>query len=112
MTTIILTALTLILALPESPKAIDYSGTLFPFQQNEKWGYISQAGEIVVPAKFDSAGFFSEGMAHVRIGQRSGFINSSGTLSVKPRFDDAYKFSDGMAAVKLNGRWGFIDKQW
>src|SRR5258708_1034543 len=108
--TIILTLLTLLLALPQPSKAIDYSGALFPFKQNDRWGYISRAGKIIVPPKFNSAGFFSEGFAHVSVGKRSGFINSSAVLFIKPVFDDAYKFSEGMAAVKSNGKWGFINE--
>ncbi len=48
-------------------QALDSPRSLFPFVQESKWGYIDRTGTVVIRAQFDSAGFFSEDLAHVRI---------------------------------------------
>ena len=57
------------------------------------WGYINKAGEIVINPQFDLAGYFSEGLAAVSIGDKYGFINPKGEIVINPQFDDAQNFS-------------------
>ena len=38
---------------------------LFPFQYKQKYGYINDKGEIIIPDKYDEAGVFSEELAFV-----------------------------------------------
>jgi len=44
----------------------------------EKWGYIDKTGKIVFEPQFDNAGYFSEGLAGVRIGKKYGYIDKTG----------------------------------
>jgi WG containing repeat len=82
---------------------------LFLFRKNGKLGFIDRTGKIVIPAKFDSAHKFSEGLAAVNIGAKWGFIDPSGKIVIPARFDYVYNFSDGLAAVEVDRKWGFID---
>lgn len=74
-----------------------------------KFGY-KEYGEIVIPAEFDMAGNFSEGLAPVSVYGRWGFIDKIGELVIPAEFDIAEPFSEGLAKVRLNGKWGYIDK--
>ncbi len=77
---------------------------------DEKFGYIDEEGDLVIPHKFDTGGDFREGLAAVRTSDREGYIDKTGNFVITPRFAEADPFSEGLAAVKLGGKWGFIDK--
>ena len=85
---------------------------LEPFldQTTDKVGYKDENGNIVIPAKYDNADEFSEGLARVQINGKYGFIDQTDKLVIPAKYDDATSFSEGLAAVKINGKWGFIDK--
>ena len=84
---------------------------LFPIQQNDQWGFINAAGEIVIEPQFDIVNRFSENRAP--FGSRSngkwGFIDAAGQVVVEPRFDNAYPFFGGRARIKQGNRSGFVD---
>ena len=86
-----------------------------------KFGFIDRSGNVIISAKYDGVGSFSNGMAAVcikgnseyRSDNRWGFIDKSGNEVVPLVFQFnpyGYKpcFSEGLAAVELNGKWGFI----
>ena len=78
------------------------SCNLTPICQNEKWGYANKRGNIVIPCKWDSAGFFHEGRARVRNFQRRyGYIDESGKEVISCIFLDASDFEDGTATVAI-----------
>ncbi len=85
------------------------SGRSRVFLAHEKWAYIDKAGKIVIPARFERAYDFSEGLARVRLDGKWGYIKPDGSYAVEPRFEDVRDFSDGMAAVMLGGKWGYVD---
>jgi hypothetical protein len=69
------------------------------------------AQKLELPARFDYADDFSEGLALIRIGERSFYIDKSGKQVVTPKkYDTYYKFSDGLARVTKDRKWGFIDR--
>jgi hypothetical protein len=75
-----------------------------------KKGYVSRAGTIAVPARFDEALPFSEGLAAVTRGGQTGFIDTSGRMVIRPRPWSAERFSRGRAVVSVNGKHGYIDR--
>jgi len=79
-----------------------------------KKGFIDRNGKIIVPAQFDSADSFSEGLALVATtSQGMGFIDRRGKWAIPPHFDLAESFSEGLAKIKdrrTPGRFGFIDQ--
>ncbi len=85
------------------------SGRSRVFLAHEKWAYIDKAGKIVIPASFERAYDFCEGLARVRLNGKWGYIKPDGSYAVEPRYEDAQDFSDGMAAVMLGGKWGYVD---
>jgi hypothetical protein len=101
----------------QSPK------TLFPVEQDHKWGFIDRTGKIAIPLQFDSANNFHEGLALVTANGKKLFIDASGEVVIKPEFDIVDDFSEGHAAVNIGqtripnlglisnpGKWGYIDK--
>jgi hypothetical protein len=92
-------------------KKIQKIATLIPYRKGDKWGYIDKQGEIVIPIQYDDAGFFSEGLARVRVNGKYGFIDTKGNMVIPAVYDEAYGFSEGLAQVKINGKWRYIDKR-
>lgn len=64
-----------------------------------KYGFIDATGKMIIPAAFDGAMSFSQGLAPVQWKQKWGFIDKSGRMVIAPRFLAARPFSDGLAAV-------------
>ena len=109
-------------------KHINASGkiTYFPYRHGDfstnglastsnfpkKDGYINVKGEIVIPARYSSAGNFSDdGLASVRISDKSGYgyINRKGEMIIPPKYKSADDFSGGLARVLLPGEEvGFV----
>ncbi len=107
---------------------------------NDSYGYISKTYtngkiriEYSIPAVFDDAEHFSEGLALVKVGNKFGYIDKSLALrdisgvedltlsnedstsksifSISPKFDDAFSFYEGFARVGVKGKYGCIDKR-
>ena len=71
-----------------------------------------RAVSFVIPPQFDVAGYFSEGLASVKIGNKYGYIDKTGQVAIKPQFDEVEEFSEGLASVKIGDKYsyGYIDK--
>jgi hypothetical protein len=70
------------------------------------WGYIDSSGKWVVPAKLQSAGKFTEGLAPIRENGRSGYINEKGSLAIQEKYSSASDFSEGLALVTESSTTG------
>jgi hypothetical protein len=91
---------------------------------DDKYGFINQRGETVIPPRFSprrgvahsmivtDTSRFSEGLACVReTGGLYGYINRKGEFSIPPRFAFAQEFSEGLAwVVTKDSKVGWIDK--
>ena len=69
----------------------------------EKWGYVDTKGNMTIPAQFQKADIFSEGMARVGIERDSvmwyGFIDKNGKLVIPTNYKNATCFSEEIAWV-------------
>lgn len=80
------------------------------------WGYINRKGECKLPATYERATVFSEGMAWViKQGDMPGAINEKGDIKISLRDNHAVRvFMEGRAAVAIVKKkqvlWGFLDK--
>jgi hypothetical protein len=104
-----------------------------PNEQQFKWGFINESGQLAVTPQYANVGSFSEGLARVKVGEgfigKWGYINSKGEVLIEPQYYYAEEFKNGRAAVwigkakavwgrkhvsvieiKFHGRHGFIDK--
>ena len=65
------------------------------FEKGNKYGYKNESGQIVIPAKFDSALEFSEDLAAVMQNGKWGFIDKKGNFVITAKFDESWSFSEG-----------------
>jgi hypothetical protein len=76
-----------------------------PAQQGGKWGYADAAGQFVIPAQFEFAGEFSEGVAAVKLDGRLGYIGLDGRFVIPAKFFAAGPFKEGFAWVMTRKPW-------
>jgi hypothetical protein len=78
------------------------------------YGYDNNGGILTIPAKYDDAQYFEDGLASVKIGDKWGFIDEHGDTKIPFKFDYAGLFVDGYATVgKTGGKdylYGIINK--
>jgi hypothetical protein len=72
---------------------------LFAIGVDGKWGFMNEAGEVVIKPAFESLLQFNEGLAAASLNGKWGFIDHSGNWAVAPRFDRADSFREGFAVV-------------
>jgi len=88
---------------------IGFKRILIPFQQNGKWGYFDQEGNVKIQLLYDAANAFSEGLAGVRISDFWGFINEEGSVVVTPEYHFVGPFVKGQSIVKNSEGYFLID---
>ena len=69
-----------------------------------------QTRQEILPARYEQASAFSEGLAAVRIDGRFGYIDSRGEIVITPRFDRAGDFTHGLAEVLVGPQVGIINR--
>jgi WG containing repeat len=88
---------------------------LAAFTQGNKYGYINSDGKIIIPAQFDWAYNFQEGLAQVGnvVGthKKYGYIDRTGKLVIGLKFDAVWDFYNGLANVKVGNLRGTINRQ-
>ena len=95
---------------PSAPQLQADSVALEPAKQDDKWGYVDQAGKFIIPPQFEFAGRFSEGLAAVERDKRFGYIDRDAHLVIPPRYFGARPFKDGFAWVMTRKPWTPLGK--
>ena len=106
----------LIFSTDNTNSSLFYNDIAATQNRDGNWGYINRKGELKLPASYERATVFSEGMAWVmKRGDMPGAINEKGDIKISLR--DAHSvrvFIEGRAAIaeikKKQVLWGFIDK--
>ncbi|MEW6710624.1 MAG: WG repeat-containing protein [Candidatus Riflebacteria bacterium] len=75
-----------------------------------KYGFIDETGELAIPALYDDAGRFYDGIAAVLLNETWFFIDEAGKNKYSKTFSEIRHFSEGLAAVKENELWGYLDR--
>ncbi len=70
---------------------------------------MDRRGEWAIPARYEEAESFSEGLALVRKNGLYGFIDRTGREAIAPAYDFAASFHNGLARADLRGRQYFVD---
>lgn len=73
-------------------------------------GYADDEDEMKIPARFEEAREFTEGLAAVKEGGHWGYIDANGTHVIASRFEDATPFEHGKAIVKAGAEPAIIDR--
>ncbi|MEI6092295.1 MAG: WG repeat-containing protein [bacterium] len=84
---------------------------------NKTWGYVDELmwnnydeWNVVIPARFEEAGEFIDGLARVKEQGLFGYINKKGEYVIQPIFSEATNFLNNVALVKLPNEWICIDR--
>jgi hypothetical protein len=109
---------------PNLWSADDFSDSLaVVIYKNGKKGYVDREGKVIIPARYDQAYGFHEGIAMARIADVSydrfrfhqpgwHYINKAGELLGDTMKFLAYAgFSEGLAAVYSNRKFGFVNSK-
>ncbi len=72
------------------------------------WGFINKAGKLVIPAVFNSAEPFSEGVAAVSKCDQAYFIDKTGKTIITGYFTYASSFSGGLARFETLTKDGLL----
>lgn len=82
-------------------------------QDKRKYGFLDKFGRLAVPAIYESAYDFSEGLAYVELNGKWGFIDKTGRTAIPFVYEYASSgnsFHNNLAAIRKNGKYGVIDK--
>jgi hypothetical protein len=105
--------------IPKGDKYIEFSkenNSIAPFHQNDKWGYMNLLTDEYIPAQFDCAWPFSEGIAAVIKDKKLMFINPKGEIVINkelgkmPEEADCRFMNGYCIANSTEGLTGLIDK--
>jgi hypothetical protein len=81
------------------------------FEDHGLWGFVNTDGEEVIPAKYEDANNFSEGLAAVKVDGLWGFIDTTGEMVIEPQFERVEDgFRQARCAYEVNGKKGIIDR--
>lgn len=88
-----------------------FSEGLAAVKKNGKWGFIDNAGNIVIQVQYDEVDYFRpNGLCAVTKNKKSGFINKSGMEIIPVVYDDAYQeMRDQNVIVKKNNKWAVFN---
>lgn len=76
-----------------------------------KWGYFyKKNGKIAIPAIYNEAFPFEDGLASIKLDDKYGFINYLGIEVIEPIYEytDMY-FRGGLCLARKDGKFGYID---
>ncbi len=65
---------------------------------------------LAIPAQFDEAENFSDGVAWVKTGIKWGLIDKTGKVLIKPSYYFHEPFSSGLGLVTIGGKYRYINK--
>lgn len=81
------------------------------FEDHGLWGFVDENGEEVIPAQYEEANNFSDGLAAVKVDGVWGFINETGEMVIEPQFEDIQNgFIDGRCVFSEDSKSGFINQ--
>ncbi len=81
------------------------------FQRDGRYGFLDAKGKLRVANRYEGIGFFSEGLAAVKILGRWGYVNTKDQVVINPNYDSVAPFSADRSIVSRDGRWGVINRK-
>lgn len=88
-----------------SSEAITYNlfnDSLVTVKQGDKYGYMNEAGELAIPAKYDKAREFDNGYAIVEENEKVSLIDTKGEVKLTPAYDGIYDITDYNSLIVYN----------
>lgn len=81
---------------------------LIPCYKGGLWGFRDLEGNIIIACKYNDVNFFIDGVAHVKMGEKTGLINREGQEIASCDYDMILNFHKGIAVAKKNGKYGLL----
>lgn len=81
---------------------------------DNKWGYVDEEGNVVVPIEYDDVYLNDHGMIRVKKDDKYGFYNIKDGLTIPIEYDEAYGFASSHqneTVAKRSKTWGVINTQ-
>lgn len=82
---------------------------------NNKYGFINDKGEVIIAAQFDGVDDYYEGLASVmvKVGneKKFGFIDYNSHMVIEAKYDHVTNFSHGLATVRDGDKRYYINKK-
>ena len=78
----------------------------------EKWGFIDDAGKIVIDYQYEDAFSFSEGLGAVKIGDKWNYISEKNVRVIDQEFAEAKPFHNKTAQAKITGKAALIELEY
>ena len=88
-----------------------YSDDYAIVMRDEKYGYINEYGEKVIPLMYDEVTLFNGQFAAVKMGNKWGAIDRSNGKMIDFKYQEMRSFHGNNVAVKKGNKWGIIDMQ-
>lgn len=87
-----------------------YMNDLYCAKKNNKYGYIDDNKNIIIPFIYDDAEVFVNGIAKVVKGDKTGYIDTQNNTVIPFIYDDGESEINNLIAVKKSGKWGCINR--
>ncbi|MEQ9297886.1 MAG: WG repeat-containing protein [Cyclobacteriaceae bacterium] len=94
----------------------DYSdGMLIVSNEEDKYGYLNELGQLAIPCRYDYAEPFVNDHALVTLNDRKYIIDKRGEISeiteLEYPYDEVQTSHEGLAGVRKGDKWGFINQE-
>ena len=94
-------------------RRVDYvmdSEGIYCIYVDNRYGFLTDAGEEITPFVYDEAAPFNEGLACVCVDGKYGYIDKNGNTALEFIYDYATPFVEGLAYFAIEDSYGFMDK--
>jgi len=78
--------------------------------KENKWGYINEKFEVIIPFIYDNAMNFSMNLGWVKSNGKFHCINKDNEIVFSTDYDEVHPFKEGFALFKKNNKFGFVDR--
>jgi hypothetical protein len=79
--------------------------------QNNRYGLINKAGEVVLTMEYDRLERLSEGQFLCYQGQKVGLVDNKGNMQLYPGYNSLKTLDNGLLKVTKNGKYGLVNQQ-
>ena len=87
-----------------------FNTSFYPYKQGDKYGFIKNNGEEVIPANYEEVSSFREGIAIVLSSDLYGAIDKKNQKLIDFQYDNMEDFNLGLSIVEKKGIFGVIDR--
>ncbi len=91
--------------------------TDLPHLRQARHGFIDRRGKLVIPARFEDAQGFAEGLAGVKLDGKWGYLDKTGAMAIPAQFAriedfaEVHRFREGLAVVETARGTAVINRQ-